>query len=156
MLKAALRETMPVSFDGLGPVRIGMTALQIRAAVAVPLTSDKQDFEPGCYYLHPKEDEIAFMMLKDRLGRIDVNGGRWRTFSGVGIGTTEAQVRRVHGDELRVEPHPYDGPVGKYLIVRPRQTRYRGLELLYETDGAIVTTFRAGTKEAVSLIEGCS
>ena len=156
VVKAALRKTMTLSFDGLGPVRIGMTASQVRAAVAAPVESDEKDSEPGCYYVLPRVGGIAFMMLKDRLGRIDVHSGSWRTLSGVRIGTTEAQVRRVHGDRLIVEPHHYTGPVGKYMIVRPQQERYRGLELLFETDGAIVTAFRAGTEEAVTLVEGCS
>lgn len=147
---------MALSFDGLGPVRIGMTTSQIQVAVGSPLASDEADSEPGCYYLQPKANGIAFMMLNDRLGRIDVYKGLWRTFSGIGIGATETQVHRVHGNALVVEPHHYTGPVGKYLIVRPQQARYRGLELLYETDGKFVTTFRAGTEEAVTLVEGCA
>jgi hypothetical protein len=147
---------MMVSFDGVGPVRIGMTAEQVRASVTSALKSQGEEPGSSCYHLEPDVGGLAFMMLKDRLGRVDVHSGRWRTFSGIGIGASEERVRRVHGKRLIVEPHHYGGPVWKYMIVRPEQARYKGLELLYETDGSRVTSFRAGTAEAVALVEGCS
>ena len=55
---------------------------------------------------------------------------------------------------VRVEPHPYDGPVGQYLIVDALDAP--GLRLIYETDGDRVTSFRAGRRDAVDLIEGCA
>jgi hypothetical protein len=51
------------------PVRIGITAAQVRAVVAGPIEADKVGGGPGCYYLIPKSSKgIAFMMLNDPVG----------------------------------------------------------------------------------------
>jgi hypothetical protein len=152
--RSNLNVSMRLSFVGLGPLRIGMTEAQIRRTVAGPLQHEG-DNDEGCYYLTPQATGLGFMFLESRLARIDMFEGEWRTVSGARIGSTEEQVRRLYGGRLHIEPHHYNDD-GKYLIVLPAAGPYRGYELLFETDGKVVTTFRAGTAEAVTLVEGCS
>ena len=54
---------------------------------------------------------------------------------------------------MRVEPHPYRGPEGKYLIVRARA---EPLGLIVETWGGRARSMRVGYWRSVQLIEGCS
>ena len=131
-----------------------MTEAQLRRSVDGLLQRDA-DNEEGCYYLMPQAARLAFMFLDSRLARIDVVEGEWRTVSGAGIGSTEEHIRRLYGGSFQVESHDYDDQ-GNYLIVRPGAGPYRRYELLFETDGKVVTTFRAGTVEAVTLVEGYS
>ncbi len=59
-----------------------------------------------------------------------------------------------HRGQVRVEPHPYTGPEGHYLIVTsPNDSMYR---LIFETDGKHVVSYRAGLRPVVDWIEGCS
>ena len=152
--RSNLNVSMRLSFVGLGPARIGMSEAQIRRTVGGPFQREG-DNEEGCYYLTPQANGLGFMILESRLARIDVFEGEWRTVSGAGIGSTEEQVRRLYGRGLHIEPHHYNDE-GKYLIVLPAAGPYRGYQLLFETDGKVVTTFRAETVEAVTLVEGCS
>lgn len=75
--------------------------------------------------------------------------------SGVRVGDSEAEVRRVYGERLRVEQHPYR-EAGHYLVYDSPEPSQQGLLLIFETDGATVTSFRAGQRGAVLAPEGCA
>ena len=152
---AKLNTAMRLSFTGLGPVRIGMTEAQVRKALSNSVKSHKADLGSDCYYMNPGAPGLGFMMLSSRVARIDVFKGPWRTMSGAGIGTAETEVKKLYGELLTVERHKYDDK-GQYLIVLSRNPAYKGYQMRFETDGKIVTTFRAGLANAVLLVEGCS
>jgi hypothetical protein len=96
------------------------------------------------------------MLLNSRISRIDITGGSWLTEAGTGIGSSEAEIRRLY-PMVRVEIHPYyEESLGHYFRVIPAAPRLRGYELLFETEKGAVTSFRAGLSRAVSLIEGCA
>jgi hypothetical protein len=64
------------------------------------------------------------------------------TLAGLGplrIGTSAADLRARDGSRMRVEPHPYMGPEGKYL-----------------TWGGGARSVRVGCWRSVQLIKGCS
>lgn len=153
-----LRPSMRLSYLGLGPVRIGMTEPQIRAAISSPLHAENE--ANGCYYLAPRaetsfESQPGFMMRNKKLARIDIYGGEWVTTAGASVGSTEAEIAKLYRGRLQSRPHPYDD-TGHYLIVTPTEPVHKGMNLDFETDGRLVTSFRAGLVDATSLIEGCS
>ena len=86
--------------------------------------------------------------------RIETEDRRYRTASGARVGMTEGEIRRLYPG-MRVEPHPYTGPQGHYLVFRARGEPY-GLIVETDPDSGRATQMRAGTWEAVQLIEGCS
>jgi hypothetical protein len=94
-----------------------------------------------------------------RIVRVDVDeGSRIATQSGIRIGATEADVKRVYGapgrtGRLTVENHAYvDG--GHYISYD--DDGEGGLRMLFETDGQKVTRFRSGQHGPVGYIEGCA
>lgn len=98
------------------------------------------------------------MVINGHIARVDVGdrgGRRVTTVSGVGTGDTEETVKRTYPGRIRVEGHPYV-PTGHYLVYVPADPALAHLSMIFETDGQVVTTFRAGMKGAVSQIEGCS
>jgi hypothetical protein len=128
-----------------------MTEAQLRRVVAGILSSNESDLDESCFYLKPEAKGLGFMMPSSRCARIDVTEGPWRTVSGAGIGTSETEIHRLYGSQVHVEPHHYDDQGNwKYLIVHSKD------ELLFETDGEIVTSFRAGLAKAVTYVEGCA
>jgi hypothetical protein len=141
--------------DGLGPVRIGMTVRQASKALGRPLkpAAEPDEDERHCYYVYPdvSDDALGFMVSEDRIARVDVYKPGIRTATGVGVGTSEAEVIRRYGGKVRIEPHFYTGPEGHYLIVEPR----RGTQILFETDGKCVTQYRAGKLPEVEYVERC-
>ena len=156
----ALAAQPALTFDGLPPVRIGMTPKQAEAALHARL-APMQDFESAECWVTSRADGadpgIAYMVEDGRITRIDV----WqpgdgppstiRTAAGIGLGSSEAEIAAAYGPG-RVEPHPYLEEGGHLVIVEGRR---KGSALVFETAGGHVTGFRAGRHPAVDYSEGC-
>src|SRR5262249_52092648 len=122
-LPAAAATPPTLSVDGLGGVRIGMTIKEVRRVVG-PMDIGYLN-GPECGEAHPKRPWIpgvGFMVSNGRLVRIDVVQDQppapkqtTKTDTGIGIGSTIADVRRAYGKHLKIEPHPYDNEDGRYL-----------------------------------------
>jgi hypothetical protein len=97
-----------VSFDGVGPVSIGMSVEAIERALGAKLNPvDKLVFSEDCYITgrSDKLDQgIQYTIRDGRLTRIDV----WQpsdvtapldaaTSEGVGINSAEADAKRIYG-----------------------------------------------------------
>ena len=155
-----------LTLSGLGAVRVGMSfreteaALGARLSLAGPGGSDSR----ACAYAQRRDGRdpaIAYMVEDGRITRIDVSepdAGAGaapqpsvRTDAGLGIGSTEAAVRKAYGRSLVVGPHPYED-AGHYLeVFGPDRRR----AFLFETLRGRVTSFRAGRRRSVEYIEGC-
>ena len=152
-----------LSLDAVGPVRVGMTLKEAAAAAGVPVRLLDMPPGPECRYAVPDRaagtgDDLAFMVVDGRIARIDVGimgPDRIRTVSGIGKGSTEAEVRATYPGRIRVEPHPYV-PNGRYLVYMPSDPGLRHLSLIFETVDGEVRSFRSGLAEQVSWTEGCS
>ncbi len=144
-----------LSFDGLGPARIGMTRQALEAALGSPLSKDDAtDDATSCEMVHPlrRDDSVSYMLRDGRLARIDVDTDRVFSVSGIGLDATYASVMSAYPGRITVSPHAYGGPEDKYLTLLSRDGS-RGMR--FETIGGKVMRFYAGTAEAIQLIEGC-
>ena len=66
---------------------------------------------------------------------------------------TEPEIKNLFPDQIEVEPHKYvDG--GHYLVFVPGDPADH--RVIFETDGAMVTSYRAGILPEVEWVEGCS
>lgn len=149
-------EEASLTLTSLGPLEIGMTIEEAEDS------SGKQfsvGFDNGsCAYATPINGPrgISMMYLDGRLARIDVDEGNTTTLSGIGIGSSEAEVYATYPGRIRSEPHPYEESSGwNYLIYTPQDTSDQAYSMIFETDGQHVLGFRAGQRDAVSFIEGC-
>jgi hypothetical protein len=148
-----------LSLEGVGPVRVGMTLSEASAAAGVPIRLQDIPAGPECRYAYPEGApglgrEVAFMVLQGRIARVDV-GGAVRTVSGIGKGSTEAEVQATYPGRIRVEPHPYTRN-GRYLVYVPADAGLRHLSMIFETENGQVQRFRAGLADPVAFPEGCS
>lgn len=140
---------------GVGPVKIGMSAEAARAALGASPAPDTEGAGETCDYLDVQTPyDVAFMIENDTVVRYDVRDSLVKTAAGVGLGATEARVESAYAGRVQRSPHKYRGPQGHYLTVTP--TADSLLQLIFETDGERVTTFRAGRLPAVAYVEGCS
>jgi hypothetical protein len=162
-----LSDESRLAFDGIGPVKVGMTLAEASAAVGKPVEVDPDYVLDNCAYAEtaggPKG--LSFMVLRDaerdpwRIVRVDVDDeSRIATLSGIRIGATEAEVKRIYGapgrtGTITVENHVYvDG--GHYISYDDDGPA--GLRMLFETDGQKVTRFRSGRQGPVGYVEGCA
>jgi hypothetical protein len=148
-----------ISLRGAGPVRVGMTVVQVRRALNDPRAhrvGTPGDSLDTCSYLESSAvpEALGIMFLAGRVARMSVSQAGFRTASGAGVGDTEDRIKQLYPGRITVGPHPYVS--GHYLTYRPADPADRGYGMIFETDGKKVTSFRAGTEEAIALIEGCS
>lgn len=146
-------------FDRVGPVRVGMSIAEAEAAVGGSFSLEgRVDEEIACDYAagDALPEGVALMVWGDTVVRVDVFDPGVPTVRGVGVGDPEARVLATYAGSVGVEPHPYDGPEGHYLVVEPAAPEMRGMGMILETDGERVGSYRVGRMDAVRLIEGCS
>lgn len=148
---ARASESSGVSFAGVPPLRIGMTAAEARQALGMPASSAKSG---ECSYLDTKGRMHAFAMLvRDTVARIDVRDNTLATDAGARVGDAESRVRDLYRGRVQTEPHKYVQG-GHYLIVTsPRDTTH---QIVFETDGKRVTSLRVGRTPEVRWVEGCA
>jgi hypothetical protein len=154
-LALATPATPPVTLHGIGGLRIGLTVAELRRMGASEEENPLGDEGDCNYWRLPGHDGLAFMVVGGRVVRIDIDNPAYRTASGAQVGMREAQVRAIYGAAMRVEPHPYTGPEGHYLIYRARAEPY-GLIFATNYEDGRTESLRVGLWRYVQLIEGCA
>lgn len=142
--------------DGVGPVRVGMRVGPTARLINATARTERIEPDESCgqAFLSTAPKGVSFMVEGDTIVRVDVDSVGVKTEDGIGVGSTEAEVRAQYKTLAKVSAHPYEGPKGHYITVdRAGDRRYR---MIFETDGNVVTRFRVGRREAVDLIEGCA
>jgi hypothetical protein len=152
---AASPSSWTVSLAGLGPIRAG----QSLAAVGTTLGEQFHTAGKGreaCDHVHSAKLPVGvkLMVQGDTVVRVEIDSATVRTAEGARVGDTEQSVLAMYKGRVTTQPHKYTGPTGHYLVVDdPADPQHR---IVFETDGARVTTYRAGNRAAVDLVEGCS
>lgn len=144
----------PVSDTGFCHVRVGMTLAEARAAFPQPLESFGGDsaasLECVMFYPEGRPEQFTYMLVNDRVARVDILLGGYITDKGAQIGWSEDDVLRVYGDRAKVFPNKYDDT--KHDIVVDTRFNY---QIIFETDGKKVLKYRAGVLPGVGFVEGC-
>jgi hypothetical protein len=143
VLAAASPWGAPVTPQGVGPFRVGMSIAALHRIGAVqdrlPPALEEDDVCCG-YWRLPGHPGLVAMMTFGLVVRIDIDGPLYRTRSGVHVGMAEAEVRARLGAGMRVAPAA-QGTAGRLLTLRARGSPYG---LLVETDGSRATRMRVG------------
>ena len=144
-----------VTPTAFGSIRFGWDLAELNAAT--------RDSVQPAYQMSADCDHVRagimpagtlLMVVQDTVVRVDVDTTGILTAEGAGVGDTEASVLERYEGRVRVEPHPYTGPEGHYLIVTPPDETLG--RIIFETDGRRVDRYRAGRLPPVEWIEGCA
>lgn len=133
-----------------------MTVAEARAATGNALEAPPPSDEPNaCDYVElvGGPPGVSFMVESGHVVRVDVTSGPVQTADGARIGDTEQRVKKLYGDRVSVSPHKYTD--GHYLTVRPESAADSAFRIIFETDGRVVTQYRAGIRPPVEYVEGC-
>lgn len=151
---ARLSESSPVSTQGIGGIKIGMTIAQASQAAKLITTDNRRS---ACLYYQPASrlSGINFMVTNKVISRIDITNPRIATLSGAKIGDSEERIRSLYGAQLQTKLHKYLDQ-GHYLIFVPRDQQDQQNRILFETDGVKVLNWRVGRLKEVNWVEGCS
>jgi hypothetical protein len=140
----------------LGPARVGQPLAAFAAALGRrPAAAAPGEGDTGCWVRAlvglPGVTLMTLDSADGAVRRVDVHDtSSIRTAAGVGVGSTEDQVKAAYPG-ARVEPHKYvDG--AHYLTVADGAHG-----LVFETDAKkVVTTYRFGESDPISWVESCS
>ena len=149
----------PLTVEGYGDMRIGMTIAEARQVSGQPLDNEalEPDVPGACSdqeYRTANGDQLWLMFEGDRLTRVSASSEapHARTAQSVGVGSTDAEVRAAYQNVVEQGAH-YDDPPAHNLIAWtvPEQTG-----LLFEVnDQGVVTAIHAGTA-SILYMEGCA
>lgn len=157
--------------QGLGPIVAGMRVEDVARRVPGSFELPVGAVANACTYAvwDAAPAGVRVMVEDGAVTRVDVLRGRTiATEEGARIGDSEARIDSLYEGRVERRPHKYTD--GAYLIVRadtarplpevtepgatPPNTR-SDFRLVFETDGARVTQYRAGLFPAVEYVEGC-
>ena len=158
----------PLTAQGWGPLRIGMTLAEVIAALG-------PDSDPGaiggpdpesCDQFRPARapDGMLVMIEEGRLTRISlIDGSKVKTDRGLGLGATAAAVRTAYGAKAQSTPHKYGEPPQEYLTVwavgggpadRLVPPNSRGIQYEVDRDGKVGAIHAGGP--SILYVEGCA
>jgi hypothetical protein len=148
--------TWTVTASSFGPIRFGMNLEEVSRVLGETVEAGEDVITEGCSYTIPNAlpAGTALMVMNDHIARVDVDSAGVLTSAGVGVGMTEAEVKRFYDGRIETEPHEYTD--GHYLIYTPRDSTEAGFRIVFETDGERVTNYRAGREPEVEYVEGCA
>lgn len=137
-----------ISTVGFDDITFGMTVVEAEAESGVCLRPDRP-VNQECYRVvpDPGPDGISFLVTEGTIERVDVFGGSVTTRSGIGLGSSEAEVAEQFGVALEVRPHPQGG--GNELVLVPTDEADAEFRVVFETNGETVTRYRSGRRPQV-------
>ena len=142
-----------VGFRGLDRPQVGTPLAQ--AAAALRATPDTAAMRGGCGYLpFAMIPGVRVMVNEGRVARVDVDRAGIGAKGGGGVGDPEARIRELYAGRVTESPHKYTD--GRYLTVTSQEPADSAFRIVFETDGAKVTRYRAGRLPEVEWVEGCS
>ncbi len=145
----------PARLDGYGPVALGTSLDDVRAAWKEPLQGEVAD--DYCHALRPEgaqADDVVFMIEGRKLVRYDVRNDRIVAPGGGKVGMTQGELQALYPERADLTPHKYEEN-GHNL--RVRSADQGGAILNFEIGGnGTVTAWRVGLPPQVDYVEGCS
>ena len=148
--------SLAVEPDGIGNLEIGMSLDEASRALGYALVRTDEIYgSDSCYFVVPKNGPrgLLFMIVDGRIARIDVEGDEVSTTRGVRVGDSELTAKLMYLWKLEVESHQYndEGHYMTYTSQGKNGDRY----MVFETDGKVVESFRAGRRPEVRYVEHC-
>ena len=145
---AALSPRDRISHSGLGPIKLGMTEVQIERAAKRHITLGSS---PGvdCAFA-TLAGKTQGLFTARRLRRIYIRTPRFATAKGVRVGSSERRVLAAYPNQLRREPQKYR-PQEDDLVLRKGSRK-----IIFTLNDGSVEEISTGRVPEIDLVEGCS
>jgi hypothetical protein len=138
----------------LGALKVGDAYADLAAAVGGSVEiHDDAETDGSCVWVTiPTLDaDISGLGGDGRLHSLEIDDPAIMTKSGLGIGSTEAEIQGAFPGKITSDDHPYQ-PGGHYLTFEAEDGSGSAV---FETNGSTVSRYRIGEPGWTSAIEGC-
>ena len=151
----------PLTADGWGPIRVGMTRAELVAAAGEDANPDAvggPDPEQ-CDQFRPRAAPAGMLVMveRDTVTRISVGRtSQVKTDAGFGPGDAAQDIKAEYGARASATPHKYVEPPAEYVTVwqtNANASHARGIVYEIGADGR-VTHVHAGSR-SIQYVEGC-
>ncbi len=119
-----------------------------------PLLVEENDLpdNTSCAYARIEDEQglLLFMIVDEKIARIDVRESKHRLPNGLGIGSSADEIKNLYGDKTSIFPNKYDPNVKDYEVSLSKD---RGLVFNVRDDK--VHAYRLGKIPEVNWVEGC-
>lgn len=155
-----------LGLQSFGPFRYGMTVSEARAASGLRLDigdPGENVFTGACREVHVDGANATLLFLWDErwtLKSAFVPGwgtghSRLRTRSGIGVGSTAAEVLSTYPGRIQKRSHSFEGQEEEWLVYVPEDVADRGLTVVFKVDRGRVFSMSAGYANYVAGPEVC-
>lgn len=149
-----------LGFDGLSPVRVGMTVAQaeqaLHAKISIQFVNDDGPNGCGIASVEGRDDPFSYMIENGRVTRADLGPegvkSPVRTASGIGLGSDISEIRHAYGKRAKPLPNSYDETEPVFEV----KSADGKAAMLFETEHGHVVRIHAGRLPSAEYIEGCS
>lgn len=159
--QASLTENSKLAINGIGPIRVGMTVDEASRAAGVKLVFVASGPDGvSCSQFKPEGElkDIAFMVTKGRIARVEIRDKRITTIRGARIGDTLDRIISLYPGQIQIIKAPLTSrPEGnsKHLTFVPKDAADNNYRIIFETTFDRVREFRSGKLPEVEFLEGC-
>lgn len=101
-----------LDFEGLGPIRVGMTLLEASAAAKARIASEGAGPHSECEYAAPVSGPggIGFTLVNKRIAEISIQDEAFATSTGLRVGDPERKVVEMYKGKAFVGKNSVDSP----------------------------------------------
>lgn len=150
----ALDDGSTVSTVGLDEVTFGMSLADAQAAAGTVFIPEGPAARCTVYIPEQAPAGVRFTVFDGAVERVDILEGSISTRSGIGIGSPVADVYARYG--AQAQPAPREDGSGQDIVFVPQDETDAAFRVIFETDGAVVTSFRSGRIPLVLPSRPCS
>ncbi len=138
-----------------GPVEIGMTRADAEGVLGGNGLK-KLDGE-SCYLSYLLGDPYSPLLTirDDVVTAVQIYSPGQQTRSGIGVGSTEADIQAAYGDNISTEAASSSNPNQKLMVFVPTDDADKANRIVFAVDNGVVTSLRTGLTESIIAAPGC-
>jgi hypothetical protein len=149
-----LDDSSTIGTTGIDTVQFGMSLTQAEVAAGTRLLPDPSaGAGADCAVLRPEHGpaDVSFTISARTIERVDVGpGSKVKTRSGAGVSTTIAELQSLYGERLSAASG------STTYVFTPVDAGDASYRVVFETDGNVVTSLRAGRTAVVASPMPCA
>lgn len=146
-----------ISTVGFGPVFVGMTLAEAAQAAGSAFVAEGRVVGPCSFYVATDfaDAGVRWLVAYDRIAVVHVDQPGIVTRSGLGVGTTVADLQARFGDQLEERPSPFDATITEYVLV-PTDENDARQRVIFEADASgTVVRYHSGQLPEVEYSAAC-